>query len=89
MDILRLQNETLAAKAMFFCLKVFRGAPVETIVTMLCEDIKRTLATTPNFELNLIKIVEKTCQLPQNRTEWKQNITDAIDRNTEVEKSLN
>ena len=55
---------------------------------MLCEDIKRTLATTPNFELNLIKIVEKTCQLPQNRTEWKQNITDAIYRNTEVEKSL-
>lgn len=85
MDILRLQNETLAAKAMFFCLK---GAPIETIVTMLCEDIKRTLATTPNFELNLIKIVEKTCKLPQNRTEWKQNITDAIYRNTEVEKSL-
>ena len=69
--ILRLQNKMPAAKAMSFYFKSskangFRGAPRQTIVTMLSKYIKRTLVTTPESEIKSIKSKEelqKACQL--------------------------
>lgn len=83
--ILKLKNETLAAKVLYlYCelsnAKGSRGVLRENIAITLSKEIKRTLSTRSNFEPRFFKSKEGR-YLDLNRTEWeKKNIADAIYR---------